>query len=327
MDRPDLTMLETYFRLMNLNGAAQVYHTALDVGLLDSLRQGAKTAAQAADACGLEERPTALLLDALQSLGLLVRRGDEYALAEVAHLLLGSEYRELGSQYWRHLPTLLRTGVPLVKMDDAAESESHYQTQAAMLGWMLSHAAAEAADRLEFGTARRNVRILDLGAGSGVWSLTMASRDAGTRVTAVDWPAVLEVAEETAENLGIRDRLTTLPGNFHEVALPEAAFDLAVVANVTHLQTPEQNAALFRKLHAALAPGGELVIIDALPGSSLGDTPLALYHLGLVLRTEHGRVYSPAELTEMLGHDFEPTAIIPLDAPPHVVGLLLARKA
>lgn len=319
-------MLETYFRLMNANGAAQVYHAALEAGVLAALEKGAKTAADVAEACGFEQRPTGLLLEALHSLGLLVEHGDEYALAEVAMLLLHGDYRELGNQYWRHLPVFLRTGVPLKRMDNASESETHYQTQAAMLGWMLSHAAAEAAEKLQFGTTRRDRKIVDVGAGSGIWSLTMAGRDAGTRVTAVDWPAVLEVAEETAENLGVRDRLTTLAGNFHEVELPQASFDLAVAANVAHLQTHDQNASLFGKLHAALVPGGELLIVDALPGSSQGGAPLALYHLGLALRTASGRVYSPAELAAMLGDGFEQPTVVPLDAPPHVVGMLIARK-
>ncbi|MEQ8788785.1 MAG: class I SAM-dependent methyltransferase [Pirellulaceae bacterium] len=331
MTGPDLQSLQTYFHLMNLNGSAQVYHTALELGVFDALLREAKSAAQVAQACETREEPTALLLDALSRLGLLsVERSDQqpsvFSLTEVARMILMSEYRELGDQYWRHLPDFLRTGRPMKKMDAAAESEEHYQSRVAMLGWMLSHAAAEAAERLDIGGRRTGLSILDVGAGSGVWSLAMAARDVNTNVTAVDWPAVLEVARETAETLGAQERLQTLSGNFLEVELPAGAFDLAVAANVTHLLTAEQNRSLFEKLHAALRPGGELLIIDALPGSSLGDVPLALYHLGLVLRTENGHVYSPQELRQLLGDRFAVEPVIPLDAPPHVVGMLLARK-
>jgi SAM-dependent methyltransferase len=123
----------------------------------------------------------------------------------------------------------------------------------------------------------------------------------------------------------VQERLTTLAGDFHEVALPARSFDLAIVANVTHLQTRDENAALFRKLHPALKPGGEIVVIDALPGGPQGEAPLALYHLGLALRTQSGRVWSPSELTEMLGERFEPPTIVPLESPPHMVGMLVAR--
>jgi ubiquinone/menaquinone biosynthesis C-methylase UbiE len=328
MSGPDRKALETYFRLMNSNGAAQVYHTALEFGIFKALEQGPQSAAGVAQACGANEGAIALMLAALEALGLVAPKESlGYNLTDAAWMLLYSDYRELGNQYWRYLPTFLRTGEPLKRMDDPAESEMHYQAQAAMLGWMLSHAAEEAARKLEIGASRRGLSIVDIGAGSGIWSLTMARDDPQSRVTAVDWPAVLEAAQETAENFGVQERLTTIAGDFHKVTLPAQSFDLAIVANVTHLQTPEANASLIRKLHAALKAQGEIVIIDALPGGPQAETPLALYQLGLALRTQNGCVYSPDELTAMLGDLFESPTIIPLEAPPHMVGMLTARKA
>ena len=327
MNGPDRTALETYFRLMNSNGAAQVYHAALELGIYGALERGPAPVTEIAQACGANERAITLLMAALEALGLAEPRDAlGYGLTDAARMLLSSEYRELGNQYWRHLSVFFRTGQPLMRMDDPSQSESLYQAQAAALGWMLSHAANEAARRLESRTLLRGSAIIDIGAGSGIWSLTIARHDSEAHVTAVDWPAVLEVTRKTASIFKMQDRLTTIAGDFHEIALPDGRFDLAIVANVSHLQSPDGNVALFCKLHASLKPGGEIVVIDALPGGSQGEAPLALYQLGLALRTQNGRVYSASELAEMLKGLFDQPSLIPIESPPHMMGMLIARK-
>jgi ubiquinone/menaquinone biosynthesis C-methylase UbiE len=190
---------------------------------------------------------------------------------------------------------------------------------------MLAPVARHAAELLEIGTTRRDLQILDLGAGSAIWSLTFAAADVGSRVTAVDRPAVLEVAQETAEQLSLADRLTTLPGDFHELPLPQGMFDLAVIANVTHLEDPERTGRLFVAAREALKPTGELLVVDVLPGDPQGDLPRALYELGLALRTENGRVYSAQHLETLLRDaGFSSLKLLPLDVPPHTIGMLLA---
>jgi hypothetical protein len=317
-------LLPAYFQLMNSNGAAHLYREAVQSGILSSLASGERTAADVARDCGTVERPTRLVLEALVALDLAERSGTGYRLSSLAFLLLSGTYRNLGDEFWAHLPALLKTGQPLVRMDDAAQSEMHYQAQAAILGWMLSPAAARAADLLVDSLPPR-AAILDLGAGSAIWSLTLASRTPDATVTAVDWPAVLEVAGEKAQELGLSDRLTTIAGNFHEIPLPQRQFDLAFLANVTHLLTPEQNVVLLSKARSALKLRGRVAIIDVFPGQPQGDINRTLYAIGLALRTEQGHVYSLAELEPLLmAAGFNKPQLLPLPVPPYAVGMLVA---
>lgn len=321
-------MLTAYFQLMNSNGASHVYRESVRAGILDALTPDPKTAAEVAETCRTAEGPTALVLETLCMLGLVWRDGQRYAPTLLALGLLGGNYRELGDQYWAHLPSFLKTGLPWVKMDDASQSEAHYRSQAAALAWMLTPAAEAAAVALGIGEQLKDLAILDVGAGSAIWSLSMARRDPGATVTAVDWPAVLEVAAETARNFGLSDRLSTIAGNYHQVDLPGAAFDLALLGNVTHLETPEGNRALFEKVHRVLKPKGRIVIFDVFPGQPEGDLNRTLYALGLGLRTKHGRVYSPRELESLLGQSgFGPAELVNLPAPPYAVGMMVAVRA
>lgn len=319
-------LISAYFQLMNINGAAHAYRQAVQSGLLEQVVAAPRPAAELAAACGLAERPTALLLETLVPLGVLAREGAEYRATALALVLLSSSYKNLGDEYWSHLPALLQTGQPLTRMDNPATSEAHYQAQVAMLGWMLTPAAEFAARALS-PALPAGAAILDLGAGSAVWSLTLAQLAGSASVTAVDWPAVLAVAVERAESLGLQDRLSTIAGNYHEVELPAGRFDLVIAANIAHLETPAGNQKLFARSHAALKPGGRLVVIDAFAGQPQGDLNRTLYALGLALRTTHGHVYSADELTPLLDEaGFATPELVPIAVPPYVVGMLIASK-
>jgi len=317
--------LETYAQLMSANGVAQIYRAALQAGVMRALADGPASAAAVAKSCGTAIRPTALLLDGLVALGLLEACGDAFRLTTAARFLAGP-YRDLGDSYWSHLPAFLENGEPLVRMDDARESERQYQAQATALSWMMAPAAEAAATVLDIGGKRRGLAVLDVGAGAAGWSLALARRDAATTVTALDWPGVLVLAQKAAVDDGLQARFATIAGDYHKLALPEAAFDLAIVANVTHLETAGGNRNLFERLRRSLRPGGEIAVIDVFPVQAAGALPAALYGLGLALRTTHGRMHSAADLESWLAAaGFGDCRFTPLEAPPYTMGMLLAR--
>lgn len=321
-----LAALKTYFDLMTMNGGARIYRVAQELGIFEAIGQVGATAREVAGKCGLQERPVGLLLDALCGIRTLRRGGESYFLLPVMQFLSGN-YRKLSDEYWDHLPTLLKTGVPIAKMDSPSQSEEQYKKQVTSLAWMMKPAAEAAAMMLGIGKSRTALSILDVGAGSGVWSLTFAEKDRNTRVTAVDWPGVLKIAAASARSMGLEERFTALPGNYHEVDLPEGGYDLAIVANVTHIETPEGNRSLFRRLLTALKSAGEVVIFDVMPGWQEGDIARALYALGLALRTEQGQVYACEALRGFLRDaGFRTATYIPIKVPPYSMGMILARK-
>lgn len=317
-------ILAAYFQLMNMSGASHVYREVVRSGLLWALLAEPATAEALARQCGTSPEPTRLLLDVLVPLGLIERDGDRYRATMLAFMLVSGGYKNLGDEYWAHLPALLRTGQPLVKMDEPAAREAHYQGQAAALGWMLTPAAECAADLLAH-TLPADAAILDVGAGSGVWSLSLAHRRMDVRVTAIDWPAVLAIASENFSSLRLKDRLATIAGNYHDISWPAGQFDVVILGNVTHLETEDGNRALFAKARQALKPHGRLVIFDVFPGQPQGELNRALYVLGLALRTERGHVYSAPELERLLaGEGFSSAPIVPLAVHPYIIGMLVA---
>ncbi len=325
-DEQKLGALLTYFELMNMNGAARIYRSARALGIFDAVGNGPASTQDVAATCSLQEGPVRLLLDGLCAIGTLTRDDDAYSPALVTQFLSGN-YQNLSDEYWDYLPQFLKTGVPLAKMDSVEQSEEQYEQQVSALAWMMTPAAETVARMLGMGETRKGLEILDVGAGSGIWSLTCAKHDADSKVTVNDWPVIVKIAAGFAQQMALQDRFTTIPGNYHEAELGNDSFDLAIVANVTHIETPEGNVDLFRKIHGALKPGGEIVIVDVMPLQDAGQISAALYALGLGLRTEAGQVHSPEALQRYLGDaGFKETSVQPIAVPPYTMGIILAEK-
>jgi 2-polyprenyl-3-methyl-5-hydroxy-6-metoxy-1,4-benzoquinol methylase len=212
-------------------------------------------------------------------------------------------------------------------MDSVEQSADQYEKQVSALAWMMMPAAEAMAQMLGIGQSRKSLSILDVGAGSAIWSLTCARHDPATTVTAADWPVIVEIAAGFARQMGLEDRFTAIPGNYHESDLGQDSHDLAIVANVTHIETPDGNRDLFRKLHGALKAGGEVVIVDVMPVQPAGQISAALYALGLGLRTAQGQVHSAAALQQYLRDArFGQCALQPIPVAPHTMGMITAKK-
>ncbi len=144
---------------------------------------------------------------------------------------------------------------------------------------------AEATD-LAPGTA------LDAGAGEGGDALWLASR--GWRVTAVDFsPVALGRGAAKAAELLVDDRIEWRHEDLDVWTPPERAFDL-VTAHYLH-STWTDRGALFRRLAAAVAPGGTLLVVGHQHGEAWGH--------GHAQAHEAGALYSADDVAAVLDPD------------------------
>ena len=140
----------------------------------------------------------------------------------------------------------------------------------------------EAAD-LAPGTA------LDAGAGEGGDALWLAAR--GWRVTAVDFsPVALGRGAAKAAELLLTDRIEWRHEDLEAWTPPEASFDL-VTAHYLHAAWTDRDA-MFRRLAAAVAPGGTLLVVGHQHGEGWGH--------GHASAHEAGALYSAQEIAAVL---------------------------
>ena len=307
-------------------GVASTIAAARRTGRLAELVRGRGTAGGLAERLGLAPRAVALVLDVLAAEDLAARDGDGFVAGpRLAALAQQPGGFELSLGMWMHTETFLRSGEPYVMMDRSpAEREAIYRSVVSGLGVLFDAAASELAGRLPV----RPVRILDVGCGSGVWSLAIAERVPEARVTGLDLPAVLASFTARAAERKLADRVATIPNDMHAAELPAGGFDLAVIANVVRLELPERAASLVRRVASAVAPGGAMLVIDALAeGTPAKDHARALYALHLGLRTREGQVHSPQAISGWLTDaGFSTIETIEVAAGAGAIGGLLARR-
>jgi hypothetical protein len=67
-------------------------------------------------------------------------------------------------------------------------------------------------------------KILDIAAGSGVWSIPLAQRIPNSHITAVDFAKVLPVTRRVVERHQLADRLSTIEGRYSDPSISAKDF-------------------------------------------------------------------------------------------------------
>ncbi|MBI5515309.1 MAG: class I SAM-dependent methyltransferase [Deltaproteobacteria bacterium] len=282
----------------DLVGAAAAIDAAGRAGLFQALLDGDGSSEEALrERLGVHPRGLAVVLDVLVAVGLVARDEDGFlrpapALAAVDRRMPGAV--ALAGALFAGAPELLRSGAPVVVMDgDPAQRAEAYRRSVGGLAGLFQRAAEAFAEAL--GPVAGGV--LDVGCGSGVWSLAVAARNPSTRVTGLDLEGVTDVFLEHCREAGLAGRARAWTGSAHTYAFPDDAFELALIANVLRLEPEAQAAALVRRVAQAVRPGGRLVVLDALSsGTPEREVSRAVYGLHLALRTTAGAVHPPSKV-------------------------------
>jgi len=110
----------------------------------------------------------------------------------------------------------------------------------------------------------------------------------------------MPLARERLTGAGLADRVTLVPGDYNAAELPGGA-DFAWLSAVAHQNSRQQNRALYAKIHAALTPGGTLVIRDIVMAPSRTSPPAgALFAVNVLVNTEAGGTFTLSEYSEDL---------------------------
>ncbi|WP_163572941.1 methyltransferase [Fodinicola feengrottensis] len=137
---------------------------------------------------------------------------------------------------------------------------------------------------------------MDVGAGAAPWSIALARENPESQVTALDLPAVLVSTRRAVSAAGLVGQFTFLPANVFHDPLPECSYDLIVLGQFCHLFDAATCADLISRLSQLLNPGGQLAIMDGVPGRP----GAAVYELSLYLRTKEGALHPLAEYERWL---------------------------
>jgi SAM-dependent methyltransferase len=143
------------------------------------------------------------------------------------------------------------------------------------------------------GTSRS---LLDVGSGSGTYTIAFLRAVPEMKATLCDLPEVIEMARERLSREGLLDRTTLVAGSFHEQEFPDG-HDLALISAIIHSNSPEQNLDLYRKVFRALKPGGRILIRDhVMDPDRIRPLDGAIFAINMLVGTSGGCTYTYEEI-------------------------------
>jgi 3-hydroxy-5-methyl-1-naphthoate 3-O-methyltransferase len=272
--------------------------TALELDVFTAVGEGG-TAEQIAAKIRTNARATGILLNALASLKLLEKREGVYTntplsarffvegtpdSARTAQLHIANIWKS-----WSTLSDAVRAGTSVAPRGDG-------DSVAPFIAAMDHNARGRARAVLQAAGIDGARRMLDLGGGSGAYSIAFAKAAPTLRVDIVDLPEVVPITQEHIRKAGLADRISTRAGDMLTIPVESGRYDLVLLSAICHMYSPEENRQLFRRAYDTLAPEGRLVVADfILEADKTAPRFGALFALNMLVNTRAGASYSEPE--------------------------------
>ncbi len=250
--------------LLTAHKATHVLGAATKLGVFSMLSEGAMTADELAEQCEAVPHLLTAMLDCCVAMGLLHRHGDLYSASHLAeaHLVEGGPHylgdlvkladSEAGA--WDGLYGLLQTGARYGAREPEPEIDAGQFTMA-MHNLAVSGEAEALVDAVSYDGSGT---MVDVGCGSGAYSIAFCRRHPLLRAVLIDRAQVLVTTRQIVDQYGLGDRLVLHPADMLQDEYGEEV-DLVLLSDVLYRESSTCQAILGRA-YDALAPGGTLVV-------------------------------------------------------------------
>lgn len=270
---------------------------ALKAGIFDILRDKPAKLDDLVHNHSMDRRAVWTVMEALISLGYIIREKDILQLAPETSELFFNEDSENYIGYslihtfnviksWTNLPEIMKTGEPPKREHDQQDTKGFMEA--------MKKNAKEIAEQLTticLAGLPVGPSVLDLGGGPLNYARPFAM--AGAIVTVQDIPEVCTMMEPT---LLPGEKIKFVPGDF-TVAVSPGHFELAFLGNICHIYGEEENILLFKRVHDSLCSGGRIAIMDFVRGVS----PRAdLFAVNMLANTKTGGTWTREQYTQWL---------------------------
>ena len=274
---------------------SRVLLTALELDVFAALGEGA-SAPELSSQLATDARATEILLNALVAVGALLKRDGVFRCTEESKALATARAGLLHMVHlwdtWSTLTECVRSGKATVTRGPESFPEARTR---AFIAAMHARARDNAGETARLSGIRDAKHMLDVGGGSGAYSIAFAKACPALHAEILDLGAVVPLAEEYILEAGLQDRVRVRPGDMRTADFGEG-YDLVLLSAVCHMWGEDDNRALIKRCARALVPGGHLVIREFILNEDRTAPPFAaIFAINMLVGTEHGNTYTEGE--------------------------------
>ena len=248
--------------------SARALQIAVRLKIFEVVEASDGTAEKIARISRLEPRAAELFLNALAGVGLIEKRGRRFrnsAAGREIFLPRGGKYlgdivglSDRGWGLWGNLEKALRTG-------KALDTPDFFKTRSEAVGAFIramDNTAKGHADLLARSLSLKGRRrLLDIGGGSGAFSLAFLKQNSRLQVTLFDLPQTLRMTREFVKKSPFRNRIRYQAGDLERDGF-QGWFDAIFVSHILHGLSEKQNLELLKNIYWALEPKGLVILQD-----------------------------------------------------------------
>ena len=284
---------------------ARILLTAVELDLFPLLAPAPMTVDEIVSTLGIDVRATTILLDVLAALGYLEKVDGLYRTEPSLVTALSDGTPDSILPGLRHAANLWQTWTQLTEVVQHAGparrpgTGSRERTKA-FIGAMHVIASRQAPEVVKVISPGQARSLLDVGGGSGSYTIAFLREVPGMQATLLDLPEVIELARERVSEAGLLDRVRLMEGDYHDTELPPG-HDLALLSAIIHQNGHRENLDLYRRVFRALVPGGRLVIRDYVLSSDRTEPAGgAVFAVNMLVNTDGGNSYTLEEIGDGL---------------------------
>jgi predicted O-methyltransferase YrrM len=282
---------------------SRIILTGYELGIFTALDDEKKASIDVAALIGADARATDRLMNALVVCGLLIKENNlfmndafaaKYLVKGKMDYLAGFGHSANMWHTWSGLSDAVRTGHTVRTSN---RSEDWTETFIAAMHERASRQAPNVIAKLDINNVQR---VLDVGGGSGAYSIAFAQAEKGLKAVVFDLPHVLPFTQQYINAAGLGETIKVQSGNYLSDDLG-TGYDMVFLSAIVHINSYVENADLIRRCALALNPGGQVVIQDHVMQDDRVSPPQgAFFALNMLVGTERGDTYTEKEMTEWM---------------------------
>ncbi len=261
---------------------------------------------QIAKKLNLDDHACERLLNALVALGFLTKQNDQFFNTAESFAFLSRKSSDYlgGLMHSNHLWNTWSKLTQVVKTGNSALSSEINERGEDWLSPFINAMHDRAKKQAPKQVARLDLSgiksVLDIGGGSGAYSMEFVSQKPGMEATVFDLPNVIPITKKFIDIEGFKDRIKTFEGDYTSDDLPKE-FDLVFLSAVIHSNSLEINQNLIKKCFYSLNRNGKIVIQDWIMNNDRTQPVSgAVFAINMLVGTESGDCFTELEVTEML---------------------------
>ena len=285
---------------------SRVFLTAFELGIFTALGDEDKSSEEVAVETEADPRAVDRLLNALCVTGAVIKNNGMYRNSKPAaqFLVQGKPDYQAGMMHavhlwdsWSRLTESVRNGGPIEQSHlDKRDSEWFEPFIAAMHNRAIKEAPG-LVGQIDLSNVEK---LLDVGGGSGAYSMAFVKASDRIIATIFDLPNVVKLTRKYIKEAGLEERIHTVPGDYNTDELGKG-YDMAFLSAIIHSNSPDQNIALFKKVSSALNRGGRIVVSDFIMNDDRTSPAFgAFFSLNMLVNTGSGDTYTESEIKDWM---------------------------